>query len=292
MESGAGIRRPRPSQAAPALRAAAFRGRRPARPATLRRRASIRSTTFSAAGSGAAPRRPLRGEQLLQRAAIGVGMPRRVPAVAREPVHELFRERDFGGSRGRRRQAPPGGVAHLLEGTQRDERQGPAAGRQRGQVRPGAQRDAHDSRPAPLGERAPQESVGLLASLSGHDVVGLVEREKVDRVRRNELEDLDGAPAVGRRGLFRRPLEIFLLDDGPLRLAVPSAAHDLVVAHLDVLETAELLVVDGRQVLAVEQVKGDSLRRFDGARERDRDRDQPERDLPRPDRPRRGGGAR
>src|SRR5262249_24743611 len=78
-------------------------------------------------------------------------------------------------------------------------------------------------------------------------------------------------------------LELPLFDDRVLALMNLVPLDDLVVRNLDVLRAAEFLVADRRQVLAMELPERHPLRRLEHRMDADRDRDEPERDVARPD---------
>src|SRR5439155_593608 len=141
---------------------------------------------------------------------------------------------------------------------------------------------AHDElgeRDAPLrAHRVGEESIRLLAAFVRAEVVRLLEVDRVHRRERHELRDVDD---LRRLALQRLELLVADADVLVLRELVPAderrAVHDLVA------DRAEVLEFDAGAALGVEQVERDGLRRG-GRVELDRDRDQPERDRPGPDR--------
>ena len=84
----------------------------------------------------------------------------------------------------------------------------------------------------------------------------MVERQRIEGGEVHELKHFHLA-LLGAR-LVLDAVELVFLDDRVFIVLDLVASHDLVVGNFDVFLRAELLVVDGRAVLAVHQAEGKS----------------------------------
>ena len=164
------------------------------------------------------------------------------------------------------------GVAHRLDAERAVERP------DRDEALLAAHHDAPDRDLVERLHRVDEQRVRLLAALVGHEVVGLLEVERVDVVEVDELLDLDlVAPLRAQR------LDLARLDDHVLALRDLEAVHDLVGGHLVAGLVGDLAVADARAGPLLELVEAHvfALRRAD---ELHGHLDESEADRPGPDR--------
>src|SRR5438067_958180 len=139
---------------------------------------------------------------------------------------------------------------------------------------------ADEDHAAVLAHGFAKERVGLDAGLLGHQVVGLLEVDRVDVLQLDELDDVDGPGRLHGHGV-----EVLVLHDDVLALLVLVALHDVLVGNLFTTDRTGPLVLDPPVVLVVQLVELEGLL-LGGRVEADRDRNESERDGPLPHRPR------
>src|SRR6266540_2560351 len=122
-----------------------------------------------------------------------------------------------------------------------------------------------------------QQLVGLEAGRLGHQVIGLLEENRVDLVGVDEALDLDRLGAGHRQGV-----ELLLGQGHVVVLLVLVALDDLGILDLFAVDRADALVADAAAVGLVELVEAEALL-LGGAVHAHRDRHQPERDRALPD---------
>src|SRR5262245_59893167 len=146
---------------------------------------------------------------------------------------------------------------------------------------------AHDElreRDAPLlFHRVSEEPIRLVAALVRPEEIRPLEVDRIDRLERHELGDVDHL-----RGVALELLQLVVGDPHILVLRELVAAHERRAIHDLVVHRAEGLLLDARAALGVQHVEGDARRRGGGVHP-DGDRDQSERDRARADRVRRHG---
>ena len=125
-----------------------------------------------------------------------------------------------------------------------------------------------------------EERVHLLAAFLGQEVVAALEVDRIDLFDLDEVGDL-------KRPVPLRPggLEVFVFEFHIFAVAGLVCLDDLVVGDLLALLLADLLVADGRGVLAMQEVEVEGMlgHRRDHA---NRNRDETEGNRSRPDRAR------
>ena len=119
-----------------------------------------------------------------------------------------------------------------------------------------ALREATDRESVRLLERLGEEPVGAVAALVRTEEVRLLDVEKVDRVGRHELDELEG---VGARGLHG--LELLVGELHVLIARVLEAADRVGALDDDVVDRAEQLLLQPTAARLVQHVEADRLRR-------------------------------
>ena len=130
-------------------------------------------------------------------------------------------------------------------------------------------------RPTPrLLQRLRQQRVGAVAALVRREIVRLLEVDRIDGRRRQELADLDGL----RRLLFHR-LQLFLVEEDVLPLGELVALRRLLARAGALVLRAEELLLDAVSAILVQHVEADLLAGLGGREEFHRDRNEAKRNL-------------
>src|SRR3990170_3118058 len=210
---------------------------------------------------------------------VGVLVPLGPERLAREAVDELEGELELALLEpGRLPLVDLAEVPHLVGEVHRVEQQAALGGAEQHEALLAAHHERRERHARARVQGLGEEPVGLLAALVGPEVVGLLEVDRVDRLERNELGDVDRP-----RGLALERFQLLVGDAHVLVLGELVAADERRALHDRVAGRAERLLADARAARGVEQVEGHAP----GGRGRvepDRDRDQPERDRPGADR--------
>src|SRR4029453_7360699 len=107
-----------------------------------------------------------------------------------------------------------------------------------------------DSDSIGLADRFAQQGIGLVASLSGRQVVRLVEKEIVDRLSLDEIENVDSF------GLFeRRSPEVLFGQHHEATFLVLETLHQVLPGNGMALLLTHALEVDRRAILRVQEPK-------------------------------------